>query len=102
MDALPDERPGHSTGAIVGGNGSPVGRIGIFGQHRDIDRALWERDDLETLQLLADGHTVSQIAKQLHVSDRTVRRSMERMRTKIRATSNQEAIVKARRQGLIV
>jgi DNA-binding NarL/FixJ family response regulator len=58
---------------------------------RDLDRALWERADLETLQLLADGHTGSQIANRLHVSDRTVRRSMERMGTKIRATSNQEA-----------
>ena len=69
---------------------------------RDLDRALWEHTDLETLQILADGHTVSQIANRLHVSDRTVRRSLERIRTKIRATSNQEAVIKARRQGLIV
>jgi len=69
---------------------------------RDLDRALWEHADLETLQILADGHTVSQTANRLHVSDRTVRRSLERIRTKIRATSNQEAVIKARRQGLIV
>ena len=74
----------------------------IAQRKRDLDRALWERDDLETLQLLANGHTISQIANRLHVSDRTVRRSVEHIRNKIRATSNQEAIVKARRQGLIV
>ena len=74
----------------------------IARRKRDLDRALWERADLETLQLLADGHTVLQIANWLHLSDRTVRRSMERMRTKVRATTNQEAVVKARRQGLIV
>jgi DNA-binding NarL/FixJ family response regulator len=74
----------------------------IAQRKRELDRALWERDDLETLQLLADGHTISQIANRLHVSDRTVRRSVERMRHKVRATSNQEAMVKARRQGLIV
>jgi DNA-binding NarL/FixJ family response regulator len=74
----------------------------IARRKRELDRAPWERADLETLQLLADGHTTSQIANRLHVSDRTVRRSVERMRNKVRATSTQEAIVKARRQGLIV
>ncbi|MBN1935051.1 MAG: response regulator transcription factor [Anaerolineae bacterium] len=69
---------------------------------RELDRAQWDSDDLETLQLLADGHTVSQIAGKMHVSDRTVRRSVERIRGRIRATSNPEAVVKARRQGLIV
>ena len=74
----------------------------IARRKRDLDRALWERADLETLQFLANGHTILQIANRLHVSDRTVRRSVERIRTKIRATSNQEAVIKARRQGLIV
>ena len=74
----------------------------IARRKRDLDRALWERADLETLQFLANGHTILQIANRLHVSDRTVRRSVERIRTKIRATSNQEAMIKARMQGLIV
>jgi two-component system response regulator DesR len=74
----------------------------IARRKRDLDRTLWERADLETLQFLANGQTISQIANRLHVSDRTVRRSVERIRTKIRATSNQEAVIKARRQGLIV
>ncbi|MBN1937303.1 MAG: response regulator transcription factor [Anaerolineae bacterium] len=69
---------------------------------RELDRAQWDSDDLETLQLLADGYTVSQIAERLHVSDRTVRRCVERIRSRIRATSNAEAVVKARRQGLVV
>ncbi|MBN1935043.1 MAG: response regulator transcription factor [Anaerolineae bacterium] len=69
---------------------------------RELDRAQWDSDDLETLQLLADGYAVAQIAGLLHVSDRTVRRSLERIRDRIRATSNPEAVVKAKRQGLIV
>jgi DNA-binding NarL/FixJ family response regulator len=71
-------------------------------RRRDLDRAQWDPADLATLQLLAEGHTVSQIATRLHVSDRTVRRSVARMQTKVRATSNQEVVVKARREGLIV
>ncbi|MBN1933450.1 MAG: response regulator transcription factor [Anaerolineae bacterium] len=75
---------------------------------RELDRAQWDSDDLETLQLLADGHAIAQIAGKMHVSDHTVRRSVEQIRRRcispprIRATSNPEAVVKARRQGLIV
>ncbi len=74
----------------------------IARRKREMDRAQWDVADLETLQLLADGYTVAQIAERLHVSDRTVRRSVERIRNRIRAMSNPEAVVKARRQGLIV
>jgi DNA-binding NarL/FixJ family response regulator len=31
----------------------------IARRKRELDRALWERADLETLQLIADGYTVS-------------------------------------------
>ena len=59
-------------------------------------------DNQQTLQLLVDEHTISQIADQLYASDHIVRHSVERMRTKVRATPNKEAVTKAQRQGVIV
>jgi PAS domain S-box-containing protein len=55
----------------------------------------------EVLQLLADGASTDQIAAELSLSLHTVRNHIRQIRQALRAHSRLEAVVKARREGLV-
>lgn len=56
----------------------------------------------EVLQLIAEGLTNKAIARQLHISDHTVKFHVNSIMTKLSAQSRTEAVVRATRLGLIV
>jgi DNA-binding NarL/FixJ family response regulator len=55
----------------------------------------------QVLQLLADGTSTEQIASELHLSTETVRNHIRHVLKALGAHSRLEAVVLARRQGLI-
>jgi len=55
----------------------------------------------EVLQLLADGASTDQIAEELVLSRETVRNYVRHILQALRAHSRLEAVVKARREGLV-
>lgn len=57
--------------------------------------------EAEVLQLLAEGDTANAIAEKLQVSDETVRTYVRRLRTKLAAKTQAEAVAKALRLGLL-
>ncbi len=59
------------------------------------------RREREVLRLVADGGTNRAIAEALHVSVNTVRTHMQSVLTKLGAHSKLEAVVLARRRGLL-
>lgn len=70
----------------------------------EIDTAveqLTEREN-EVLQLVAEGLTNKAIARQLHISDHTVKFHINSIMTKLSAQSRTEAVVKATRLGMIL
>ncbi|MCP4358926.1 MAG: response regulator transcription factor [Chloroflexi bacterium] len=56
----------------------------------------------EVLQLVAEGLTNKAIARQLHISDHTVKFHVNAIMTKLNAQSRTEAVVRATRLGLIL
>jgi len=70
----------------------------------DVDTAveqLTEREN-EVLQLVAEGLTNKAIARQLHISDHTVKFHINAIMTKLDAQSRTEAVVRATRLGIIL
>ena len=61
---------------------------------------LTERES-EVLQLVAEGLTNKAIARQLHISDHTVKFHVNAVMTKLNAQSRTEAVVRATRMGLL-
>ena len=57
--------------------------------------------EAEVLQLLAEGDTTNMIADKLQVSDETVRTYVRRLRTKLVARTQAEAVAKASRLGML-
>jgi two-component system response regulator DesR len=53
------------------------------------------------LQLLSDGASTDQIAAELHLSLHTVRNFVRQILQSLRVHSRLEAVVKARREGLV-
>jgi PAS domain S-box-containing protein len=79
--------------------------FGIF-VPRSPTTAVHERTHLtprqaEVLQLLADGASTDQIAAELHLSLHTVRNFVRQILQSLRVHSRLEAVVKARREGLV-
>lgn len=56
--------------------------------------------ELEVLDLMANGYENSRIARQLFLSDKTVRNHVSAVLTKLEVSGRSEAIVRARRAGL--
>jgi len=59
------------------------------------------RAELDALARLAEGHTVDRIARDLDVSERTVRRRLRAAADHLGADSTIQAVVTAVRRGLI-
>ena len=59
------------------------------------------REERHVLQMLADGKTVNQIAIEMNVSTRTVRKYAGLAKVKLRATSWEHAIALALRKGML-
>ncbi|MCB1001861.1 MAG: response regulator transcription factor [Acidimicrobiales bacterium] len=57
--------------------------------------------ELEVLRMLHAGHAAERIARQLHIAPNTVRNHVQRILTKLGATSRLEAVAIARRDGLL-
>lgn len=58
-------------------------------------------EELETLALLADGHTAETVARRLGISERTVRRRLRAAGDAMGVDSTIETVVRAVRDGLI-
>lgn len=63
--------------------------------------ALLDSETLAVLALLADGHTTDRIARELGVSERTVRRRLRSAADLLGAESTIETVVRAVRSGVI-
>jgi DNA-binding NarL/FixJ family response regulator len=57
--------------------------------------------DMSILELLADGRTTAAVARQLQLSERTVRRRVRRMAEHLGVGSTIEVVVETVRQGLV-
>lgn len=62
---------------------------------------LLDSETLAVLALLADGHTTDRIARELGVSERTVRRRLRSAADRLGAESTIETVVRAVRSGVI-
>jgi DNA-binding NarL/FixJ family response regulator len=60
-----------------------------------------DSETLAVLALLADGHTTDRVARQLGVSERTVRRRLRNAADRLGAESTIETVVRAVRSGVI-
>lgn len=56
--------------------------------------------EVEVLQLIAQGFNNTEIARRLHLSDKTIRNNVSNIFTKLRVEDRAQAIVRARRAGL--
>jgi DNA-binding NarL/FixJ family response regulator len=65
-----------------------------------VDRS-WDRNDLRLLALLADGSTIDGVAREVGVSDRTVRRRLRVIADDLGVETTIEVVVHAVRAGLI-
>lgn len=59
------------------------------------------REDLDLLELLAEGLPLSTIARRLEMSDRTVRRRLRAICDRLGVTAPIQAVVWAARRGLL-
>lgn len=59
------------------------------------------QDEVEVLALFARGHTIERIARELGISERTVRRRLRAAADALGAGTSVEAVVRAVRTGLI-
>ncbi len=59
------------------------------------------RDELATLELLAAGRTIAQVADELHYSRRTVERRLAALRERLDATTNQALLSRARELQIV-
>ena len=57
-------------------------------------------EQLAILRLLAAGHTATDVAKELHISDRTLRRRLSAICAQLGVETSIEAVVRAVRDGL--
>lgn len=60
-----------------------------------------EQDELRALRLLAEGRTESQAARELAISEATLRRLLRRARQGLEANSTIHAVYLAAKRGLI-
>lgn len=81
--------------------GERDGRADIEGsdERHAVERASFTTDELDVIELIANGHTDLAIARRLSVSVVTVRRRATSFRTKIGARNRAEAIAIAAGRG---
>lgn len=74
---------------------------GVLSQLSQHDPTRLTRKELEVLHLLAQGYDAAKIGKQLYIAQNTVRNHVQRILTKLGASSRLEAVAIARRDGLL-
>ena len=74
--------------------------MGVFDRQNKQDSPLTDRES-EVLHLLALGYKYNDIADEMDISPHTVRRFIERIYQKLNVSCKSEAIIMARRQGLL-
>jgi DNA-binding NarL/FixJ family response regulator len=74
---------------------------GVLEQLSGSDPTRLTTRELEVLRMLHAGHPADRIARELHIAPNTVRNHVQRILTKLGATSRLEAVAIARRDGLI-
>lgn len=79
---------------------SIAAKAAAYAQEEQLDEKLTERE-LETLRLLARGHTNAQIAEAMFVAERTVRFHIEKILTKLQVCNRTEAVMAAIQAGWI-
>jgi DNA-binding NarL/FixJ family response regulator len=57
--------------------------------------------ELRVLRLLADGYRTSEIATELHYSERTIKHSIANMTSRLQLRNRTQAVALAARRGLI-
>jgi DNA-binding CsgD family transcriptional regulator len=86
--------------------GQMIGSFGLVQVLRELEPAA-ERPphlsprELETLTLLAAGHSTAEIAERMAISKETVRNHIKRVLRSLDASSRVEAVAKGRRAGLV-
>lgn len=94
-----------ASGEVVFGAGIATRALAYFaaaGAHGRAARPFPELTDREVdvLQLIAEGFNNTDIARRLHLSDKTIRNNVSNIFTKLRVADRAQAIVRARRAGL--
>ncbi len=74
--------------------------MGGIQEESDVNVKLTSRE-VQILQLAAEGKTIAQIAKELHISKRTVRSHIENILFKMQVNNRTQAIILAYKLGLI-
>jgi len=74
---------------------------GVLEQLSGSDPTRLTQRELEVLRMLHAGHAADRIAGALHIAPNTVRNHVQRVLTKLGATSRLEAVAIARRDGLL-
>lgn len=74
---------------------------GVLEQLSGSDPTRLTARELEVLRMLHAGHPADRIARDLHIAANTVRNHVQRILTKLGATSRLEAVAIARRDGLL-
>ncbi len=74
--------------------------MGGIQEESDVNVKLTSRE-VQILQLAAEGKTIAQIAKELHISKRTVRSHIENILFKMQVNNRIQAIILAYKLGLI-
>lgn len=65
------------------------------------ERPSLTREDIEVLTLLAEGLPLSTIGRQLHLSERSIRRRLRMICDRLGCRSSIQAVVWAARRGLV-
>jgi DNA-binding CsgD family transcriptional regulator len=104
LDKQGNRIPAEVHAAALRGGGRVVGLFGLTSLGEPLPET--QTSDLtprqfEVLQLLARGHSTDQIAGELHLSKKTVRNHVRGILRALGVHSRLEAIVEARRQGLV-
>jgi len=100
-DAPPDELLGAVRAAAEGRSAlAPAVASRLITRVREPHATLSLRE-LEVLGLVAEGRSNTQIARQLHLSETTVKSHLAHIYPKLQVTSRTAAVAEARRRGLI-
>ncbi|HEX2295115.1 MAG TPA: helix-turn-helix transcriptional regulator [Actinomycetota bacterium] len=92
----------HRRGGSLSGPRISVRREATRAGEAEIERDAFTTDELDVIELIANGHTDRAIARRLSVSVVTVRRRATSFRTKIGARNRAEAIAIAAGRGWLV
>jgi len=68
---------------------------------KENDQCILKKRELQCLQLIAHNYSVAQIAKTLHITERTVNFHIQRLNKKLGTTNKYKSLLKAMKDGLI-